>query len=429
MITGAALVIAIDNLLERENRSIRTELTEAESEAVQRIGESPLSETIAKLNLVDQELRTAQSKIDQQKNVSREVAASGSGSVDLEVMRKKLSFDLEKQLQQISQILESLESYKQHKLIRAARAWKSEMLDQDEILQLRALSKEMAQLSDKEIMLGAGLLRERLKELTGPTAQKRNQVAFVSTIIRPLSTKWFSRWLAEGRKDINLPRATQEAKQILATEYSKENQLPEFFRKVYSLFEDVVVYRGNDRKPGGTVSESSRRAYAAAWMNFEEQKSREVWLHAQKISRNEQVALMNEVFSSGRGASPRARASNLNTQIFANESKLSLYATSAGPDLDQDQPSSANRPLLTIRVSLSYEPAGLTAYREWSDTKTLEREFKKWLDGLIDLWDVETNNVTAKVESLNDGQILASIAIPPSSSDLLIKRIAKAANF
>lgn len=364
-----------------------------------------------------------------------------------------------------------------------SRGWKAEKLSAEELLGIRSLSRHLAQLDDEQLIDWALRLQKELKSETAAQAQVRNRVAFVSTIIRPLSTKWLSRWRVEGRRDISIEDATDRAEELLKFELGSKQGLTQFFELVYSFFEDVVVFSGNS-KPGGTVAESSKRAYAAAWSNFIFESRDEVWSLAEGLKRGQFERMKETVLGSERppeaNVTSEMRASspgksNLGDEVFSASPKLRSTGSDIGLDIsrevrysasnsdwitpgpirhsqyqsvsssqfqglkggsvldvDPNQSSSylppTKQPMIRIGVSSVSSPE-LVAHKDWLDLAALKTGLRVWLGSLSDVWGEDAQSLTGKVESVSNDAVLASIALPPSDAITFADRAIRVANF
>jgi len=320
-----------------------------------------------------------------------------------------------------------------------SRGWKADRLTPEELLDIRSLSRNLSQLDDEELIKWATRLQEQLKEISGPKAQTRNRVAFVSTIIRPLSTKWLSRWQAEGRDDISIDDAFEKARELLQFELDGKSDLAVFFEQVYSYFEQVVVFSG-DLKPSGTVAESSKRAYSAAWANFTAEAQDEVWSLAERYSQSQLERMIETVVGSVDQSelfAPRERRASTPQVDIQYEQALSprMQAPPREPDFDdvdlnQDAPSAPplNRPAIRIGVS-SVSATELVAHKDWRTLSDLKAGLLNWLSSLRDVWGEDANTLSGKVESVSGESVLASIALPPSDASTFAERAIRVANF
>lgn len=375
MITGAAIIYATDEVLDRQLRHVRAEQSRLEDELLPRF--------------------------------ASEVGLSGDSAAYARF--RKLS-----------------------------RGWKADRLTPEELLDIRSLSRNLSQLDDEQLTEWAGRLQIELKEIIGPQAQMRNRVAFVSTIIRPLSTKWLSRWQAEGRNDINIDHAFDEAREILVSELDGKEDLAPFFEQVYSYFEKVVVFSG-DVKPSGTVAESSKRAYSAAWSNFTSESRDEVWSLAERLSPTQWERMIETVVGSvvqfEHFSTLDRRASSPQDSIeYEHAFSPRMEAPPREPDfdvdLDQDASFSVNarKPMIRIGVSSVSAPE-LVAHKDWRTLPDLKSGLLNWLSSLRDVWGDDAESLSGKVESVSSDAVLASIALPPSDAITFADRAIRVANF
>lgn len=319
-----------------------------------------------------------------------------------------------------------------------SRSWKAGSLTPEELLDIRSLSRKLSQLDDDQLIEWAARLQRQLKQTSSPQAQTRNRVAFVSTIIRPLSTKWLSRWQAEGRSDISIDNAFDEARELLLFELDGKDDMAPFFERVYSYFERVVVFSG-DVKPSGTVAESSKRAYSAAWSNFTSESRDEVWGLAERLSPTQWERLIETVVGSlfqSEPTSPLERRVSRPQDSFQFEHVISprMQAPPSGPDFDvdlnQDASFAVDTKLPVIRIGVSSVSApDLVAHKDWRTLSDLKAGLLNWLGSLRDVWGEEAETLSGKVESVSSDAVLASIALPPSDAGTLADRAIKVANF
>jgi len=125
----------------------------------------------------------------------------------------------------------------------------------------------------------------------------------IHTVLKPLDHSWNTRF---GLDQMQRPaeEAQAMAAALLAERVSSVDDFHEWERKVFALFESVLVYDGPDidLKPGGTIDPRQVRLYKRNWMNWcDVNKSRVI-----ETMNNREIDLESK---------PRTRTYNLNSQL------------------------------------------------------------------------------------------------------------------
>jgi prophage DNA circulation protein len=147
--------------------------------------------------------------------------------------------------------------------------------------QVRTLSDALLLKDERELEKELELLREKLSKVEATFHQVKTKTAFVYTVLRPFSEKYRVSWFPE-RKDIDVDQANSQIMRLENAPVESENDITFWAKEVADLFEQLVVYRGEDvadfySRPSGTVSEKSSRTYLQAWATFIEKYRDEIW--------------------------------------------------------------------------------------------------------------------------------------------------------
>jgi hypothetical protein len=230
--------------------------------------------------------------------------------------------------------------------------------------------------------------------------------------------------------------------------------LKEWAKEVADLFEQVVVYRGEDvadfySRPSGTVSEKSSRTYIQAWTAFIDKYKDEIW----------EFVIYPEL--SAKLGSLRPGSSYSSKEAFGRSVAKSV-PRNQGPGLDQDVPESVQENVkmmsapyvpeskstnpersetkssfrssstktarsdnwVEIFIESKLDPAA-QATRRWESNADFRNSIQKWLDTLPVIWGSAADQFVAKVSvKSNTGQ--SDLTLPSLTVNDAAKRLTQA---
>lgn len=156
--------------------------------------------------------------------------------------------------------------------------------DNDDFRQIRSMSDSLISKNENELRMELIELKEQLKPIEARIHQVKTKTAFVSTVLRPFYAKYTSIWFQE-RNDIDIKQTQAKIEQLERMQLRTIDEFINWTRDVADLFDQVVVYRGEDAsdpyaRPTGTVSEKSSKTYLQAWNAFLDRFHVELWAMA-----------------------------------------------------------------------------------------------------------------------------------------------------
>lgn len=212
---------------------------------------------------------------------------------------------------------------------------------------------------------------------------ERTKLSTVSTVIRPLSTKWLERWRTQRSDGFDYEAALKAANALLETDISSNDVADVWFQNVFDLFTDLVVFRVNRnevvhmnaRRPIGMVSEANERIYRRNWADF-------VGKHKQIIQNNaDSLAAGNRVSAYSNSYRPKV-----------DFSYNYVGSASGGPyrqTLTSENTRSAEQPEVSATFTVTIESAdegGGSATKKWNSKTHVEQEVAAWIDKVSGVW-------------------------------------------
>lgn len=233
---------------------------------------------------------------------------------------------------------------------------------------------------------------------------ERTRLSTISTVTRPLSTKWLERWNSQDRPDFNFETAVRDANALLLAEIDSTDELRIWLGKVYELFSDLVIYRGPAKglqlgsagRPAGMVGESNERVYRRNWFSFVDDHLTDLTKKASQLANGDTQSAYSSSYSSASLAPNYASAQTKETHLNAFSAVTTATST---------------------RIEVTIESASVkaaTASREWLNKNSMIEEVSGWATMIAGLWGDSGReiNVSISVEGPNGP---SSIAIPSKS--------------
>ena len=321
--------------------------------------------------------------------------------------------------------------------------------------------RQVRSLSDALLMKDESALKKDLKELgeaLGPIEATFHQVktknAFISAVLRPFSPKFTAVWFSE-REDVDRDQLQQTIQRLETNEIATLADLNGWIDEVAALFEQLVVYRGEDAdnyyaRPTGTVSLKSSRTYLQAWIAFTEKSKQDLWslLTVGEKATNKTKDQISSSTSEDAGLDQYAPSTKEITRVKSGKTSRSNSGSSfsmmmAPPAEDRDF-SSASTSLFRESVTANKGRATSTsaqgwveifieskldssaqATRRWDSSADFRLSIQKWLDTLPVIWGPAADQFIAKVSVKNTtGQ--SDLTLPSLTASDAAKRITQA---
>lgn len=229
---------------------------------------------------------------------------------------------------------------------------------------------------------------------------ERTRLSTISTVTRPLSTKWLERWNTQDREDFDYAFNLKKATELLQFEVEDVQDLRKWLAWVYEMFADVVVYRGSTRsplgsagRPAGMVGEGNERIYRRNWFSWIEENESELMQKARQI---------------GSGDSQSAYSSS-----YSSAAASSTLADLLPPASQQSRPA-PSQPLNEVKIDItieSSEPNSGDASRSWQSKSSLKAGLESWVSTIAGLWGSNGQQIDISVEITSSGGT-TSIRIP-----------------
>jgi ribosomal protein L29 len=325
--------------------------------------------------------------------------------------------------------------------------------DKEAIRQVRSMSDSLLEKDEQELEDELYQLRDQLMPIEARIHQVKTKTAFVYTVLRPFSEKYRVSWFPE-RKDIDVDQANSQIMRLENAPVESANDITFWAKEVADLFEQVVVYRGEDvadfySRPSGTVSEKSSRTYLQAWAAFIEKYRDEIWgiainpeLPAEKVSSRLRTSYSSkEAFGRSvvKGAQRNQRPGFDQGVPESVQEKFSMMSAPSVSESkltnpERSEPRSSFRSSSTktarsenwveIFIESKLDPAA-QATRKWESISEFRNSVQKWLDTLPVIWGPAADQFVAKVSVKNDtGQ--SDLTLPALTVSDAAKRLTQA---
>jgi hypothetical protein len=240
-------------------------------------------------------------------------------------------------------------------------------------------------LTDEVIWKLMNDLRDRIGDDDSELGMERSRLATISTVLRPLSTRWPERWRAE-RIDLDHAALAREAAVLLNREISSLEDLASWFNSVHELFKEFVLFRPNPtmrnssgpQRPIGTVNVSNERLYERNWL---------------KWTRDNSAAILSRSKDLAEGKSPEPYRSNY--------SRPSSYSTRTAPDVSSFvYATSKSGEIYKVTLSPSGSD-GMEATKSWNSKDSLISDLRKWVETRANVWGSDATLLDFSLEEVN----------------------------
>jgi hypothetical protein len=323
------------------------------------------------------------------------------------------------------------------------------------VRQVRSLSDDPALLKDERaLMIELDRLSDALKKIEARFHQVKTKNAFIYAVLRPFSPKFTARWFSE-REDIDGDLFQETIQRLEAFELTDVADLTPWVEGVSALFEQLVVYRGEDAdnfyaRPAGTVSLKSSRTYLQAWIAFSKRENLNIWslltVGEKAPNKTKDQIFRNASEDAGLDQyAPSSEEPNLIKSGKASRSKgeSSFSMMMAPPAADSGfnrgsinltrESVTANKTRGTAKpaqgwVEIFIESkldSSAQATRRWDSSADFRMSIQKWLDTLPLIWGPAADQFVAKVSVKNStGQ--SDLTLPSLTVNDAAKRLTQA---
>jgi hypothetical protein len=287
--------------------------------------------------------------------------------------------------------------------------------DPDAIRQIRSMSDSLLNMEEPELKEELIALRDRLMPIEAKIHQAKTKAAFVSTMLRPFSSKYTFIWF-QDRDDIDIERAKANIERLEQMKLKSIDDMDPWARGVAEVFEQVVVYRGEDAadlyaRPTGTVSDKSSKTYLQAWNSFFDNFEEEVWSKAGgsfvdgEVMHSAPSPSLLEEFSSFEFEpdDPPGLDQNVSMMMAPPSDYLEIKGMKA-PPRSRSKKNMAGSPVSNQKKSQwiqifieSKLDSSAQATRKWESQADFSQSLQKWLDTLPVIWGPAAEQFLAKV--------------------------------
>lgn len=216
--------------------------------------------------------------------------------------------------------------------------------------------------------------------------KSRTELSTVSTVVRPLTTKWLDRWRATNREGFDYDRAAYRVELLMKREIDGIEALKQWMEDVYDLFNDLVIYRGAEGlnapkvkgAPMGMVSIANERVYRRNWTNFKDRYIAKLLDTASKISGGDYSGAFEKSYD------PVTYNSAYSYRASSSSPRMPFEPEVLEPA--DDRGTSGRFAQYTVRIE-SAESGKDEATKVWSSQEVLKVELHKFIDVITGTWD------------------------------------------
>jgi hypothetical protein len=264
---------------------------------------------------------------------------------------------------------------------------------------------QLKMLSDVELTMFIDELAFHMSKLDAELYKERTKLSTISTIIRPLSTKWLERWRLQRNDGFNYDQALVRVDALMNKEVSGIDQFQLWAEEVFDLFTELVIFRASPldkltsaRRPSGMVSEGNERIYRKNWTDFKNQFGTEL------VRRTEDIADGRADLAFNAAYRPQFRQMDYGftqspgyekTERFGQYAPTSSPAMASIPSESAPLGNSGSFPLYKVILESSVKGNG-EATHTWTSKDLLTKEIEKVFNTIARTWGEfgETLNVT-----------------------------------
>jgi hypothetical protein len=238
------------------------------------------------------------------------------------------------------------------------------------------------------------LLENTVGRIDKELFSERTRLSTISTVTRPLSTKWLERWNTLGRPDYDYEAASKQATSMLQEEITNQEQLQRWLANLYDMFAELVIYRGPLKglqlgaagRPAGTVGEGNERIYRRNWFSWIEEHADDIMQKAIQISSGDSQSAYASSYSS-------LRTSKNSLDTLAKSAFAERMSDVRGVQIIKAQNKSApplaapdeNSMTISVTVETTDSNAG-NASKTWLTQQSLNKELSGWITTISNLW-------------------------------------------
>jgi hypothetical protein len=280
------------------------------------------------------------------------------------------------------------------------------------------------------------LLENTVGRIDKELFSERTRLSTISTVTRPLSTKWLERWNTLGRPDYNYEEASKQANSMLQEEITNQEQLQRWLANLYDLFAELVIYRGPLKglqlgaagRPAGMVGEGNERIYRRNWFSWIEEHADDIMQKAIQISSGDSQSAYASSYSSLRTSKnsldTRAKSAFAERMSDVRGVQIIKAENKSAPGLAAPQVSSVK---IEVTVETTDSNAG-NASKAWLAQQSLEKELSGWITTISNLWGDSGKSLNVSV-AITAESGTSSVKIPnksPESAAAAVKSFVKA---
>ena len=261
--------------------------------------------------------------------------------------------------------------------------------------------------------------------MSGPDSllyRERTKLSTISTIVRPLTTKWLERWKTQRNDGFSYAESLARVEKLLAKEIADLQSFNLWAEEVYDLFTELVIFRPNPldrigsqaRRPSGMISEGNERIYRKNWSDFKAEYGHEL------VRRAEEIANGRSDFAFNAAYRPQIRSVDFDYGVPQSFSQGERYEAPA-PVKTYNAMGSFALYKVTFESAM---PGQGAASKTWTSKESLKSEIKRFLGVVAGTWGEggQSIHATFTFES-NGGE--TTIKVPNKSPDEAAESVIK----
>lgn len=232
---------------------------------------------------------------------------------------------------------------------------------------------EFRLMGDAELSRLVVRLEERASDIDSTLYSARTRISTISTVMRPLATKWLERWREQLGDNFDYDGAAKRVNDLIQKDVTTDEQLSSWLQDVFDLFNDLVIFRkpreeslNPPKRPMGMVGEANLRIYVRNWAEWCQLNHENLKKRAQQLAEGQVGTAYLSSYRRPVDVRPDYVAPNVQSYQIQQQS------TAQG---------------LSYKVTVESTDAGAgEASRSWGSREAVLNEVADWLGIITSLW-------------------------------------------
>jgi hypothetical protein len=261
-------------------------------------------------------------------------------------------------------------------------------------------------------------LEEKVMSIDSALYSKRTRISTISTVMRPLATKWLERWREQRGGTFDYQSAVVRVNHLIQMQVETEQQFSAWLQDVFELFNELVIFKkpredsiNMPKRPMGMVGESNLRIYVRNWSEWTEHNFADLMTRASQLADGK---VDSAYLSSYRRPVDLPQGTPNMIQGYEIQQPYSIPVNAF---------QSPSQPSKSFKVSVeSVDPNAGEASRSWPSAERLLTEVGDWLSTITALWGPSGAQIHVSITTTDlEGE--SSIRLPNKDSVSAIEAI------